>query len=99
MLLPVILLILLSLSINCHTDPPPKTVSRFISQNESLFKIQEDQEYTFGYLEVPENRSKASSNTIKLPVYIFNSRHPSPPKDPIIYVVGGPGASVMSAAP
>ncbi|MEO0725560.1 MAG: alpha/beta hydrolase [Bacteroidota bacterium] len=61
-------------------------------------KIKKDQVYTFGYLEVLENRKKASSRTIKLPVYIFKSRSTAPQKDPIIYTVGGPGASTMSSA-
>lgn len=61
-------------------------------------KIRKDQTYTFGYLEVPENRRVARSRSIKLPVYIFKSRSASPKKDPIIYTVGGPGASTMPSA-
>ena len=61
-------------------------------------KIKKDQVYTFGYLEVLENRHKANSRTIKLPVYIFKSRSTAPQKDPIIYTVGGPGSSTMSSA-
>lgn len=61
-------------------------------------KIKKEQAYTFGYLEVPENRQKVNSNTIKLPVYIFKSRSKSPQKDPILYTVGGPGSTTMPSA-
>ena len=50
-------------------------------------------------LEVPENRSKSNSNTIRLPIYIFKSRSNQPKKDPIIYIVGGPGSSIIRNAP
>jgi pimeloyl-ACP methyl ester carboxylesterase len=71
----------------------------FIVSEESLFPISQDQAYTFGYLEVPENRSAANEKVIKLPIYIFKSRSKTPKNDPIIYLVGGPGASIMNAVP
>ncbi|MEM9835600.1 MAG: alpha/beta hydrolase, partial [Bacteroidota bacterium] len=61
-------------------------------------KIKEGQVFTFGYLEVPENRRKHNGKTVKLPVYIFKSRSQTPKKDPIIYTVGGPGATTMPSA-
>ncbi len=60
--------------------------------------IPEGQNYTFGYVEVLENRENPAGNTIKLPVYIFKSRNKNPKKDPIIYTVGGPGSSTMRSA-
>ncbi|AXG72257.1 carboxylesterase B [Kordia sp. SMS9] len=60
--------------------------------------IPEGQNYTFGYVEVLENRENPAGNTIKLPVYIFKSRSKNPKKDPIIYTVGGPGSSTMRSA-
>ena len=74
-------------------------VPRFQKSSTPPNKIPPNQTYTFGYLEVPENRSDPNSQTIKLPVYIFKSRNPNPPKDPIIYTVGGPGSTTMSSAP
>ena len=71
----------------------------FRTSKKEVVKIPKDIPYTFGYLEVPENREKPNGVTIKLPVYIFKSRSQSPPKDPIIYTVGGPGNSTMSSAP
>lgn len=70
----------------------------FIASKESTHKIPDGQEYTFGYLEVLENRNKPTGNTIKFPVYIFKSRNPNPKKDPIIYTVGGPGSTTMPSA-
>lgn len=61
-------------------------------------KIPEGQQYTFGYLEVLENRNDPSSKTIELPVYIFKSRSENPKPDPILYTVGGPGSTTMPSA-
>ncbi|GAB5554743.1 MAG: alpha/beta fold hydrolase [Saprospiraceae bacterium] len=61
--------------------------------------IKKDQEYQFGYLIVPENRTDPQSKSIQLPVYIFKSRNPNPKADPIIYTVGGPGYTTMTSAP
>ncbi len=72
---------------------------KFVESEKSLFKIKAEQKFTFGYLEVPENRSVANSQTIRLPVYIFKSRNPHPKPDPIIYTVGGPGSTTMPSAP
>ena len=68
-----------------------------ISENPT-HKIPKGQVYTFGYLEVLENRYSSSTKTIKVPVYIFKSRNSNPKKDPIIYTVGGPGSSTMPSA-
>jgi pimeloyl-ACP methyl ester carboxylesterase len=48
-----------------------------------------------GYLIVPENRRKKSSNTIKLPFIIVKSNNPNKRKDPILYTAGGPGGSSL----
>lgn len=70
----------------------------FKESSETTHKIPKDQNFTFGYLEVLENRNKSTGNTIQLPVYIFKSRNPNLQKDPIIYTVGGPGATTMPSA-
>ena len=62
------------------------------------FKIAKDQIHTFGYLRVPENRQQADTRMIELPVYIFKSRNENPQKDPIIWLTGGPGTSLMNSA-
>ena len=70
----------------------------FKRSKKTTHKINKDQEYTFGYLEVPENRQKVESRTVKVPVYIFKSRSSNPKEDPIIYTVGGPGSTTMPSA-
>lgn len=70
----------------------------FEESKEFTHKIPEGQDFTFGYLEVLENRSNPNSNTIKIPIYIFKSRSKNPKPDPIIYTVGGPGSTTMPSA-
>lgn len=70
----------------------------FEVSNSTTHKIPEGQKYTFGYLEVLENRSNPNSRTIKVPVYIFKSRSSNPKPDPILYTVGGPGYTSMRAS-
>jgi hypothetical protein len=70
----------------------------FTVSKKTTHKIPKGQEYTFGYLEVLENRSNPNSRKIRLPVYIFKSRSANPKPDPIIYTVGGPGSTTMPSA-
>ena len=72
---------------------------RFVLSTAPTHTIPKGQKYTFGYLEVPENRDDPQSQIIRLPVYIFKSRSRNPQPDPIIYTVGGPGSSTMPSAP
>ncbi len=71
---------------------------KFIETTETTNKINDKQKYTFGYLEVLENRDRPNGNTIKLPIYIFKSRSENPKSDPIVYTVGGPGYTSMRAS-
>ena len=50
-----------------------------------------------GWLKVPENRSKPSSNTLELAVVRFKSKT-SNPGSPIIYLAGGPGGAATGEA-
>ena len=70
----------------------------FIASKETTHKIPKGQDYTFGYLEVLENRDKPNGHRIKLPVYIFKSRSKNPKPNPILYTVGGPGYTSMRAS-
>ncbi len=71
---------------------------KFKESKKTTHKIKKEQEYTFGYLKVLENREDPNSGTIEIPVYIFKSRSDNPKKDPIIYTVGGPGSTTMPTA-
>ncbi|MEM9259899.1 MAG: alpha/beta fold hydrolase [Bacteroidota bacterium] len=76
------------------------TTPRFIPSNRPPIKVDAKKTpYTFGYLEVPENRHRPDTRMIQLPVYIFKSRSKNPSPDPVLYTVGGPGNSSMGAAP
>lgn len=92
------LLIPLLLCISVTKSSSAQITPEFIESITPPVSVPSGQEYTFGYLIVPENRSDPSSLPIKLPVYIFKSRSKNPAKDPVIYTVGGPGSSSMNAA-
>lgn len=77
-----------------NSDFQPK----FKESKKTTHKIRDGQEFTFGYLEVLENRQNPNSRRIVIPVYIFKSRSNNPKKDPIIYTVGGPGSTTMPSA-
>jgi len=93
----IVVLVLFVTSI-CSGQTNPDFKPSFKKSKRTTHKIQKSQDYTFGYLEVLENRQNPSSNTIKIPVYIFRSRSENPKKDPIIYTVGGPGSTTMPSA-
>lgn len=48
-----------------------------------------------GYLVVPEDRSRPEGRAIRLPVGIARSRAAQPRPDPVVYLHGGPGMSVV----
>ena len=77
---------------------PQTFMPTFKEEVETTHKIPEGQEFTFGYLEVLENRQDPNSRTIEIPIYIFRSRSENPKPDPIIYTVGGPGSTTMPSA-
>jgi pimeloyl-ACP methyl ester carboxylesterase len=52
-----------------------------------------DERIDCGVLVVPENREKAGSRLIRLPVMLFRSRAATPAPDPLVFVTGGPGNS------
>ncbi|MDC6387969.1 alpha/beta fold hydrolase [Maribacter sp. PR1] len=94
------LIALISILINCKLAQNSATefVPTFSVSKKTTHKIPEGQDYTFGYLEVLENRNNPNGNRIKLPIYIFKSRSKNPKPDPILYTVGGPGYTSMRAS-
>lgn len=90
----------LSLLIYANTSGQAKTdfQPKFKESKKTTHKINIGQKYTFGYLEVLENRQDLNGSTIEIPVYIFKSRSKNPKKDPVIYTVGGPGSTTMPTA-
>lgn len=50
-----------------------------------------------GTLTVPENREKPQLGSLALPVAIIKTTSTAPARDPIVFLSGGPGASVTSS--
>ncbi len=94
----ILIIIWISLSNICFCQHSENFVPSFEKSKETTHKISAQQEYTFGYLKVLENRKNPNSQTIKVPIYIFKSRSKNPKADPIIYTVGGPGSTTMPSA-
>ena len=55
----------------------------------------ESQTVECGYLVVPEDRSQPDGRSLRLAVAIFHPPGGASKPDPIIYLVGGPGASIL----
>ncbi|MCA9883833.1 MAG: alpha/beta hydrolase [Anaerolineae bacterium] len=69
-------------------------VPQFIEQDCAL-SAPYSYDMTCGVLRVPENRSNPKSHIIELAVAIIKTRTRSPHPDPIVYLVGGPGGSIV----
>ncbi|OEJ30320.1 alpha/beta fold hydrolase [Streptomyces subrutilus] len=52
-----------------------------------------------GFLEVPENRSRPGSRTIKLAVARISATSAKPAPDPVVFMAGGPGADTFDDIP
>ncbi|MEU9233970.1 alpha/beta fold hydrolase [Streptomyces subrutilus] len=52
-----------------------------------------------GFLEVPENRSRPGSRTIKLAVARIPAASAQPAADPVVFMAGGPGADTFDDIP
>lgn len=90
--------IVILISVSCYGQNKIHFTPTFTESKETTHEIPKGQDYTFGYLEVLENRDKPNGNRIKLPIYIFKSRGKNPKTDPILYTVGGPGYTSMRAS-
>ena len=64
--------IIILISVNCYSQNKIHFTPNFNESKETTHKIPKGQDYTFGYLEVLENRDNPDGNRIKLPIYIFN---------------------------
>ena len=49
-----------------------------------------------GYLSVPENRTRDNGRKIEIAYAIIKSKAHTPPLDPVVYLMGGPGGSCLS---
>lgn len=55
-------------------------------------------EVTCGWLTVPQNHAEPDGNTLQLAVMVIHTSNPNPAPDPLVYLVGGPGGSLISRA-
>ena len=62
------------------------------------FDIPAGYEIECGDLVVPEDRSQPEGPRIRLHVAIFRSTNPNPAADPVVHLVGGPGATLLDVA-
>ncbi|HTK37359.1 MAG TPA: alpha/beta fold hydrolase, partial [Pyrinomonadaceae bacterium] len=79
------------------TSREQASVPRF-EKSSCAVKIPEGIRAECGNLFVKENRSKANSRLIRLPVVIIKSTSPNPAPDPIFYTGGGPGGGSLGRA-
>jgi pimeloyl-ACP methyl ester carboxylesterase len=49
-----------------------------------------------GFLAVPENRADPDSRKIQIAFAVVRTNHPDPEPDPLVYLVGGPGGSMLA---
>lgn len=94
----ILFLFLAGILLTCSRTIPSQSLPKLILNKKPVVKIPEGLSYTFGYLEVPETRDDPRSSSIQLPFYHFKCRGDSCAEDPIIYTVGGPGATTMPSA-
>jgi len=74
---------------------PPTDVPRF-ERAACPVEVAPGEPIDCGVLTVAENRRKAGSRSIRLPVMIFRSRAAAPAADPVVFVPGGPGLSAVA---
>jgi pimeloyl-ACP methyl ester carboxylesterase len=72
-----------------------KAIPRFEKAECAIPVPQNEKKAECGYLVVRENRTIKNSKTIRLPVAILKSDAENPKKDPVLRMLGGPGASSL----
>ncbi|XXF76331.1 alpha/beta fold hydrolase [Myxococcaceae bacterium GXIMD 01537] len=84
---------LLMLSVSAASSLPEASHFERTPCNDDVAK---DERIDCGLLVVPENRSKADTRMIQLPVMIFRSRAEKPAAEPLLFMPGGPGVSAVA---
>jgi pimeloyl-ACP methyl ester carboxylesterase len=94
--------LLLAIFFIVNAIPPARAQETNVPRFESIdcpFGIPFNEKIRCGFLIVPENRSIASSPTIKIGVAIISSHATHPAPDPIFFLNGGPGGSLLTFMP
>ena len=86
-------------------DPTPPPKSSVLPETNATFvpdvcRIREPQGVIVqcGNLVVPENRSDPDSRMIELHVMVFGTSSREPAPDPLLYLAGGPGSSIVETS-
>ena len=86
-------------------DPVPTPVVETLPETDAFFepdvcKIREPVGVIVqcGNLVVPENRTDPDSRRIKLHVMVFGTSSRNPEPDPLLYLAGGPGSSIVETS-
>ena len=86
-------------------DPTPVTTAAGLPETEAWFepdvcRIREPQGVIVqcGNLVVPENRSDPDSRMIELHVMVLGTASRNPAPDPLLYLAGGPGSSIVETS-
>lgn len=74
------------------------SIPRFETSPTCQVQIPDGVKAECGNLFVKENRRKADSRIIKLPIIIIKSTATNPAADPVLYTAGGPGAGSLGRA-
>lgn len=59
------------------------------------FELITDAEFECGWLTVPEDRQRPDGRQVRIHMARFTSSNPAAPRDPILYLDGGPGGSTL----
>lgn len=104
LLLSVLLALVLSA---CNAAPTPQSVAtptpaataggKGFEKTDCWFKEPSGHDVECGWLTVPEDHARPDGKTIKLAVARFKSDAAQPEPDPIVYLHGGPGGSILKS--
>ncbi len=84
---------------NSTQDNVPRQLSSAFEPVECWFGIPFLKTIDCGYLTVPEDHNQPGGATVQLAVSIVHSKSRNPAPDPIIFLQGGPGGSIVGATP
>jgi pimeloyl-ACP methyl ester carboxylesterase len=100
-------IVLLALVLSaCNAAPAPQaavptpaaTGGKGFEKTNCWFKEPAGRDVECGWLTVPEDHAKPDGKTIKLAVARFKSDASKPEPDPIVYLHGGPGGSILKSS-
>ncbi|MEK0098342.1 alpha/beta fold hydrolase [Streptomyces sp. A475] len=83
------------------SGPSPEDAARFVPGPcpKTPEEIEALRTARCGHLEVPENRGRPGSRTIKLAVAVIKAASAKPSADPVVFMAGGPGGDTFDDIP